>query len=313
MRKALSSSTAVMASVCMLLAAAANAEQGTTASSAKSSGLNFYITTPQTGERTELAVNSQNPAPARQTATASTTRNTYIPQQQAAQQSQPSRSTRIPAPSAREILNQQQAAISTARPQQSAHNNVYIQQVAHSPMQTSQSGHPTTVIPQQTRQAQQAAQQPTVVASAPVQPAKRGLFSRLTHRHDNTAAQQQQRQTASVNTSAKAQPAYKRSNLSGTNQAGVASWYGGKWHGRKTANGERYNMESMTAAHKTLPFGTMVKVRNERNGRECVVRINNRGPFTKGRIIDLSKAAAREIGMMNSGIARVKIEVLGKS
>jgi len=95
-------------------------------------------------------------------------------------------------------------------------------------------------------------------------------------------------------------------------QRGVASWYGRDWHGRKTANGERYNMDSMTAAHKTLPFGTMVKVKNETNGRECVVRINNRGPFTKGRVIDLSRAAASQLGMMGRGVCKVSMEVMGR-
>ncbi len=95
-------------------------------------------------------------------------------------------------------------------------------------------------------------------------------------------------------------------------QRGVASWYGRDWHGKKTANGERYNMDSMTAAHKSLPFGTMVKVKNETNGRECVVRINNRGPFSKGRVIDLSRAAAGQLGMAGRGICRVSMEVLGK-
>lgn len=96
-------------------------------------------------------------------------------------------------------------------------------------------------------------------------------------------------------------------------QRGVASWYGGRWHGRKTANGERYDQNSMTAAHRSLPFGTLVKVKNEHNGKECVVRINNRGPFTKGRVIDLSRAAASQIGMIGRGVGRVSMEVLGRN
>ncbi|WP_127142592.1 septal ring lytic transglycosylase RlpA family protein [Pelagibacterium montanilacus] len=93
--------------------------------------------------------------------------------------------------------------------------------------------------------------------------------------------------------------------------SGVASWYGGKFHGRTTANGETYNMHAMTAAHKTLPFGTQVVVTNQNNGRSVVVRINDRGPYAGGRIIDLSREAANQIGMINAGTASVKVEVLG--
>lgn len=93
-------------------------------------------------------------------------------------------------------------------------------------------------------------------------------------------------------------------------EKGKASWYGGRWHGRKTANGERYNQNSMTAAHKRLPFGTKVRVINVSNGRSCVVRINNRGPYTKGRVIDLSIAAAKEIGLYHRGVGSVKLEVV---
>ncbi|GGA45449.1 septal ring lytic transglycosylase RlpA family protein [Pelagibacterium lentulum] len=92
---------------------------------------------------------------------------------------------------------------------------------------------------------------------------------------------------------------------------GTASWYGGKFHGRRTANGETYNMHALTAAHPSLPFGTQVVVTNQNNGRTVVVRINDRGPFTGGRIIDLSHKAANQIGMINSGTARVTLEVLG--
>jgi rare lipoprotein A len=91
---------------------------------------------------------------------------------------------------------------------------------------------------------------------------------------------------------------------------GSASWYGGKFHGRTTANGERYNMHEMTAAHKTLPFGTKVRVINERNGKAVVVRINDRGPFVGKRVIDLSRGAAQAVGMIDQGVARVKLEVL---
>lgn len=92
---------------------------------------------------------------------------------------------------------------------------------------------------------------------------------------------------------------------------GNASWYGPDFHGKKTSNGEIYNMYDMTAAHKTLPMNTIVKVTNKRNGLSTVVRINDRGPFIETRIIDLSNTAARKINMLGSGTAPVEIEVLG--
>ena len=93
-------------------------------------------------------------------------------------------------------------------------------------------------------------------------------------------------------------------------QSGMASWYGPKFHGRQTANGERYDMDKLTAAHRTLPFDTYVRVLNRDNGREVTVRINDRGPFAKGRIIDLSRAAANKIGMIGPGIARVELTII---
>ena len=107
---------------------------------------------------------------------------------------------------------------------------------------------------------------------------------------------------------ADARPAEKKS--SGFQQKGIASWYGGKFHGRTTASGERYDMNKMTAAHKKLPFGSMVKVTNMDNGRQVVVRITDRGPFVHGRIIDISKAAAKKIDMIQAGTARVRIQVI---
>ena len=91
---------------------------------------------------------------------------------------------------------------------------------------------------------------------------------------------------------------------------GIASWYGPDFHGRRTANGEIYNMYGMTAAHKTLPFDTMLRVTNLENGRSVVVRVNDRGPYAKGRIIDLSKSAAEKLQMIGPGTARVRLEVL---
>ncbi len=95
-------------------------------------------------------------------------------------------------------------------------------------------------------------------------------------------------------------------------QTGFASWYGGQFHGQTTADGSIYNKNRFTAAHKNLPFGTVVQVTNLYNGKQCVVKITDRGPFVKGRIIDLSKVAASEIGMLSSGVSKVKVEVLGK-
>lgn len=92
--------------------------------------------------------------------------------------------------------------------------------------------------------------------------------------------------------------------------SGNASWYGGKYHGRKTASGEIFNKNGLTAAHPSLPFGTRVKVTNVANGRSVIVRINDRGPFISGRDIDLSYAAAKKIDMVQSGVAEVKVEIL---
>lgn len=92
---------------------------------------------------------------------------------------------------------------------------------------------------------------------------------------------------------------------------GWASWYGRKFHGRKTASGERYNMNAMTAAHRTLPFGTKVRVTNLGNGRSVVVRVNDRGPFIKNRIIDLSRRAAGKLGFIKNGKTRVRIRIVG--
>lgn len=90
---------------------------------------------------------------------------------------------------------------------------------------------------------------------------------------------------------------------------GLASYYGKKFHGRRTASGERYNMHAMTAAHPSLAFGSVVTVTHLKNGRSVKVRINDRGPFIKGRIIDLSYAAAKKLGMLNEGVARVKLRL----
>lgn len=99
---------------------------------------------------------------------------------------------------------------------------------------------------------------------------------------------------------------------SGFTQTGKASWYGEQFHGRPTANGERYDMHGTTAAHKTLPLGTVVRVDNLDNGRTLDIRINDRGPFVEGRIIDLSYGAAKTLGVVGPGTANVRITALGK-
>ena len=94
-------------------------------------------------------------------------------------------------------------------------------------------------------------------------------------------------------------------------QTGIASFYASFFHGRKTANGERYDEGALTAAHRTLPFGTRVRVTNLDNQKTLLLRINDRGPFVGNRIIDLSRAAAHTLGFVQKGLARVKVEVLG--
>ena len=93
-------------------------------------------------------------------------------------------------------------------------------------------------------------------------------------------------------------------------RSGKASWYGPGFHGRRTANGERYNQYALTAAHRSLPFGTRVRVTNVNNGRSVVVRINDRGPFVGGRVIDVSTAAANNLGMIHHGVVPVRLQVL---
>ncbi|WP_162555637.1 septal ring lytic transglycosylase RlpA family protein [Reichenbachiella versicolor] len=103
-------------------------------------------------------------------------------------------------------------------------------------------------------------------------------------------------------------------NAKGTTiETGVASWYGPGFHGKKTANGEKFNTNAYTAAHRTLPFGTELRVENKRNGKSVVVRINDRGPYAKDRIIDLSKAAASKLDMIERGTAPVELFLIGKN
>lgn len=96
----------------------------------------------------------------------------------------------------------------------------------------------------------------------------------------------------------------------GSSETGEASYYAQAHHGKRTASGERFNQNALTAAHRTLPFGTQVRVTNLNNERSVVVRINDRGPFVRGRIIDVSRAAAERLGMLRAGVVPVRIEVL---
>ncbi len=96
-------------------------------------------------------------------------------------------------------------------------------------------------------------------------------------------------------------------------QRGTASWYGPGFHGRRTASGETFDQNALTAAHPSLPFGTRARVTNHANGESVVVRINDRGPYAHGRVIDLSREAAEDIGLTAAGVGRVTIEVLGQA
>lgn len=127
---------------------------------------------------------------------------------------------------------------------------------------------------------------------------KRKAYRKAAHRHADTPRAHKAKRV-------KRTSAYKGSHAT----HGIASYY---WQGQKTASGVRFNPSAMTAAHRTLPFGTKVRVTNRNNGRSVTVTINDRGPFIKGRVIDLSKGAAGVIGMHGSGLAPVSIAVLGR-
>jgi len=108
------------------------------------------------------------------------------------------------------------------------------------------------------------------------------------------------------------EPAPGDSRLATKVERGKATWYGGKFHGRKTASGERFDKRKLTAAHRTLPFGSMVRVTNQLTGKSVTVRINDRGPFSKGRIIDVSEAAAKKLDMIGRGVVPVTIHVVSR-
>jgi rare lipoprotein A len=93
-------------------------------------------------------------------------------------------------------------------------------------------------------------------------------------------------------------------------QTGMASYYGPKFHGKRTASGERFNQNAMTAAHRTAPFGSQIRVTNLASGKSVVVRVNDRGPFIRGRIVDVSTVAARQLGLVQRGVGRVRVQRL---
>jgi rare lipoprotein A len=115
-------------------------------------------------------------------------------------------------------------------------------------------------------------------------------------------------EAANDKTLADAEPIGDGPDVSSFHQIGRASWYGRAFHGRRTASGERYNMEAMTAAHRTLPLGSYVRVSVPDTNKSVIVKINDRGPFARGRVIDLSYAAAKLLGVQHAGTARVTIE-----
>lgn len=313
------SSTAVVAST--LLTLATNVA-GQTSSNQTQQTRKFYVTTPQTGQRVSTGGPSQRPlSEARSVASANSRPQINV--------SHASTTTQIPqqAASTAEVINTSRASgrqiSSVPASAASSHGDYRIQQVSNAPTsdwklsRTNPTGRTpaaasaanfySTSIPQRPQgQVQTNASvghsHGTATTAAPAQ--KRSLMNRILHPGHTHEAK------APATASA---PALKPSKMNGHKQAGEASWYGPKWHGRKTASGEKFDMNSMTAAHRSLPFGTLVKVTNERNGRECVVRINNRGPFTKGRILDVSKGAASVLGMVNSGVAKVRCEVIGRT
>lgn len=138
------------------------------------------------------------------------------------------------------------------------------------------------------------------------EPLKLSLLYTNRLRHALGAANMDEKALASI---IKADPVYKGT---GKTQSGMASWYGPHFHGRRSADGSRFNQYALTAAHKTLPFGTLVRVVNHSSKKSCLVKITDRGPYAHGRIIDLSRGAASAIGMLGSGVARVSIEVVNK-
>ncbi len=155
-------------------------------------------------------------------------------------------------------------------------------------------------------------------------PSSAASFSRAAYgprSRNRTYASREERRTRSDETASRGERKYRNTAAAsfsqagysgGSSHSGMASYYGSE-SGSRTASGAHFNPGAMTAAHRTLPFGTKVRVTNRRNGRSVIVTINDRGPFVRGRIIDLSSGAAGVIGMRSSGVAPVSVEVLGRS
>lgn len=152
-----------------------------------------------------------------------------------------------------------------------------------------------------------------------VLPSRAGMCNRETSSYEETTIEQynklkkkkkkKKKEKETVAQQKKA-PNKTTTKTKGKVEKGEASYYADKFHGRPTASGEKYNKKAFTAAHKTLPFGTKVRVTNLKNNKSVDVIINDRGPFKAGRIIDLSRAAAEKIGLINDGVAKVTVEVL---
>ena len=152
-----------------------------------------------------------------------------------------------------------------------------------------------------------------------VLPSRAGMCDRETSSYEETTIEQynklkkkkkKKKKEKETVTQQKKVPNKTTTKTKGKVEKGEASYYADKFHGRPTASGEKYNKKAFTAAHKTLPFGTKVRVTNLNNNKSVDVIINDRGPFKAGRIIDLSRAAAEKIGLINDGVAKVTVEVL---
>lgn len=155
-----------------------------------------------------------------------------------------------------------------------------------------------------------AQQSPAPDAPPPAEPAPHAAAAPAAPAAQHAAAAPAAKKAARQSAAKKADKTEKTAKFS---QTGKASWYGPGFHGKKTANGERFDMNTLTAAHRTLPISSRVRVTNLANGKSVVVRINDRGPYHGNRVMDLSKAAAQELGFIRTGTAQVKIEPLASA
>ena len=153
-----------------------------------------------------------------------------------------------------------------------------------------------------------------IISDAPHQSISRSAISPPESRRDNPPIDQPQTDTPPLESPSAAiipiSPATRETSPPTIGEAGLASWYGTKHQGKRTASGEVFDQKKFTAAHRSLPWGSIVKLTNLANGKSVEVRINDRGPFGKGRIIDVSRAAASVLGMVESGVAQVQLELL---